>query len=265
VRPTKSEAYKKLLYGAGVFGGTLLGINILFNGEKRFGGIPEFEHRYLKETFTYTGMGIGMIGVAAKTLHNVGWSYRIMAANPWVVLGVGLVGSLGTMFGTLYTDPDNYIQKHAFWTAFNLTQAVTLAPLFFYNPAILARAGLYTVGIMGSISYVAATAKEDKYLWLGGPLLAGCAVVVLASFAPMVLPVGTAALAGAEAVSLYGGLALFGGFTLYDVQKVQHHARLAEQGLIKKDTVNESVKLELDFINIFIRLVQILGNRQNNR
>jgi hypothetical protein len=64
------------------------------------------------------------------------------------------------MFGTLYTDPDNYIQKHAFWTAFNLTQAVTLAPLFFYNPAILARAGLYTVGIMGSISYVAATAKE---------------------------------------------------------------------------------------------------------
>jgi hypothetical protein len=160
VRPTKSEAYKKLLYGAGVFGGTLLGINILFNGEKRFGGIPEFEHRYLKETFTYTGMGIGMIGVAAKTLHNVGWSYRIMAANPWVVLGVGLVGSLGTMFGTLYTDPDNYIQKHAFWTAFNLTQAVTLAPLFFYNPAILARAGLYTVGIMGSISYVAATAKE---------------------------------------------------------------------------------------------------------
>jgi FtsH-binding integral membrane protein len=96
-------------------------------------------------------------------------------------------------------------------------------------------------------------------------LLAGCAVVVLASFAPMVLPVGTAALAGAEAVSLYGGLALFGGFTLYDVQKVQHHARLAERGLIKKDTVNESVKLELDFINIFIRLVQILGNRQNNR
>ncbi|KAF8543329.1 inhibitor of apoptosis-promoting Bax1-domain-containing protein [Trichophaea hybrida] len=264
-RPTQSEAYRKLLYGAGVFGGTLFGINILFNSEKREGGIPAFEHQYLKETFTYTGMGIGMIGVAAKALHNVGWSNRLMAANPWVVLGVGLGGSLITMFGTLYTDPDNYIQKHAFWTAFNLTQAVTLAPLFFYNPAILARAGLYTVGIMGSISYVAATAKEDKYLWLGGPLLAGCAVVVLSSLAPMVLPVGTAALAGAEAISLYGGLALFGGFTLYDVQKVQYHARLAEQGSIKKDTVNESVKLELDFLNIFIRMVQILGNRQNNK
>jgi FtsH-binding integral membrane protein len=81
----------------------------------------------------------------------------------------------------------------------------------------------------------------------------------------MVLPLGTAAIAGAEAIYLYGGLAVFGGLTLYDVQKVQHRARLAERGLIKKDTVNESIKLELDFINIFVRMVQILGNRQNNR
>ena len=52
---------------------------------------------------------------------------------------------------------------------------------------------------------------------------------------------------------------VFGGFTLYDVQKILHHARLAERGLIKRDVVNESVSLELDFINIFVRMVQILG------
>ncbi|CCX31464.1 inhibitor of apoptosis-promoting Bax1-domain-containing protein [Pyronema domesticum] len=264
-RPTKTEAYRKLAVSGAIFGGALVGINVLFNGEKRVGGIPEFEHQFLKETFTYTGMGVGMIGLAAKALHNRGWSYRLMAMNPWLVMGAGLAASIGTMYGTLYTDPDNYVQKHLLWTGFNLTQAVTLAPLFFYSPAILARAGLYTVGMMGSISYVAATAKEDKYIWLGGPLLGGLAVVCLASLAPMILPLGTAAVAGAEAIYLYGGLAVFGGFTLYDVQKVQHHARLAERGLIKKDTVNESIKLELDFLNIFVRMVQILGNRQNNR
>ena len=45
------------------------------------------------------------------------------------------------------------------------------------SPALLARAGLYTVGMMGSIAFVGATAKQEKYLYLGGPLLAGVAIV----------------------------------------------------------------------------------------
>ena len=76
----------------------------------------------------------------------------------------------------------------------------------------------------------------------------------------MVLPrTATRALAFSENIWLYGGLAVFGGFTLYDVQKVLHHARMAERGMVRKDVVNESVSLELDFLNIFIRMVQILG------
>lgn len=68
-----------------------------------------------------------------------------------------------------------------------------------------------------------------------------------------------------ENIWLWGGLAVFGGFTLYDVQKILHHARLAERGLIKKDVVNESISLELDFLNIFIRMVQILGMSQRRK
>jgi FtsH-binding integral membrane protein len=118
---------------------------------------------------------------------------------------------------------------------------------------------------MGSICYVAATAKEDKYLWLGGPLMAGMAVVALSGLAPLVLPVGSRALAGTEAIWLYGGLAVISGFTLYDVQKVMNHARLAQAGRIKKDAVNEAVSLELDFINMFIRILQVLAMRDSRR
>src|SRR5947208_13955003 len=135
----------------------------------------------------------------------------------------------------------------------------------FMAPALLARAGLYTMAMMGSIAFVGATAKQEKYLYLGGPLLAGVALVAVSGFAPLVLPAtAVRTLAFSENIWLYGGLAVFGGFTLYDVQKLLHHARLAERGLVRRDAVNESISLELDFLNIFIRLVQILGMRSNN-
>ena len=160
----------------------------------------------------------------------------------------------------------SYIQKYALWTGFNITQAAVLSPLLFMQPALLARAGLYTCAMMGSIAAVGATAKQEKYLYLGGPLLAGVAVVAVSGFAPLVLPATAArTLMWTERIWLYGGLAVFGGFTLYDVQKILMHARLAERGLTRKDVVNESVSLELDFLNIFIRMVQILGMQQRRK
>ena len=134
------------------------------------------------------------------------------------------------------------------------------------QPAILARAGLYTVAMMGSIAFVGATAKQEKYLYLGGPLLAGVAIVAVSGLAPLVLPVTAArTLMWTERMWLYGGLAVFGGFTLYDTQKILHHARMANAGMVKKDVVNESISLELDFLNIFIRMVQILGMRNQRK
>lgn len=58
--------------------------------------------------------------------------------------------------------------------------------------------------------------SNDRYLYMGGPLLAGVAVVALSSLAPMVLPMGLRALAITENISLYGGLAVFSGFVLYE-------------------------------------------------
>jgi len=40
--------------------------------------------------------------------------------------------------------------------------------------------------------------RNDKYLYLGGPLLAGVTVVALSSLAPMALPLGMRGLAISE-------------------------------------------------------------------
>lgn len=75
-------------------------------------------------------------------------------------------------------------------------------------------------------------------------------VVALSSLAPLALPLGTRALAATEAISLYGGLAVFGGFVLFDTQKILANARAAAAGVIPRDPMKESIALELDFINI---------------
>ncbi|KAI1334574.1 Bax inhibitor family protein [Xylariaceae sp. FL0016] len=259
---------RRLLTGGAIFGGTLVAANVVFNRETREdGGMPLFERSYLNQTFMHTGLGLGIIALTARQMVQSGFVYRLMVTNPWLVLGGGLAMSFGTMIGTRMVDPDNYIPKYALWTAFNATQAAFIAPLVAFVPgALIARAGLYTVAMMGSISFVGATAKQEKYMYLGGPLLAGAAIVAVSGLAPLVVPAtAMRTLAFTENIWLYGGLAVFGGFTLYDVQKVLHHARLAERGIIKKDPVNESISLELDFINIFVRMVQILMMQQSRR
>jgi F-box/leucine-rich repeat protein 7 len=120
--------------------------------------------------------------------------------------------------------------------------------------------------MMGSLAVVGATAKQEKYLYIGGPLLAGWAVVMASGLAPLILPVtAVRTLALSQNLFLYGGLALAGGFTLFHTQAILHHARLAERGLMKRDAVNESIGLELDFLNIFIRILQILMMQGNRR
>ncbi|KAI1419367.1 bax inhibitor family protein [Xylaria sp. FL1777] len=259
---------RRLLTGGAIFGGTIVAINIIFNRETREdGGMPAYERSYLNSTFLHTGLGVGIIGLTARQMIQTGFVYRLMVTSPWAVAIGGLALSFGTMIATRSIDPDNYIPKYALWTAFNATQAAFVAPLLAFAPgALIARAGLYTVAMMGSISFVGATAKQEKYMYIGGPLLAGAALVAVSGLAPLIIPAtAVRTLAFTENIWLYGGLAVFGGFTLYDVQKILHHARMAERGVIKKDPVNESISLELDFLNIFIRMVQILMLQQGRR
>ncbi|KAK7431247.1 hypothetical protein QQZ08_002288 [Neonectria magnoliae] len=266
--PAASQPTRKLLVGGAIFGGTLVAINAVFNRETREdGGMPIYEREYLNNTFLHTGLGIGIIGLTARQMVQSGFVYRIMVTNPWVVGIGGLALSFATMIGTRSISPDNYIPKYALWTAFNATQAAFVAPLLAFVPgALLARAGLYTFAMMGGLAIVGATAKQEKYLYIGGPLLAGAAIVAVSGFAPLILPAtALRTLAFTESIWLYGGLAVFGGFTLYDVQKVLYHARMAQAGVMRRDPVNESISLELDFLNIFIRMVQILMMQQNRR
>jgi len=105
--PGAGSLGQRFLYGAAIVGGTAVAANMIFNRETRDdGGMPPYERSFLNETFAHTGLGIGMIGIAAQALHKSGWSFRLMSANPWLVIGAGLACSIGTMYGTFTTSPD---------------------------------------------------------------------------------------------------------------------------------------------------------------
>lgn len=100
---------------------------------------------------------------------------------------------------------------------FAAVQGLTLSPMFFLNPAVLSRAGLYTAGSMAGLCYVGATAQSEQFLFSGGALMCGLGVLVAASLAPMLLPRMTArTMTMLEYGTAYGGVALFSGFILYE-------------------------------------------------
>jgi len=71
-----------------------------------------------------------------------------------------------------------------------------IAPICFMGGPILTRAALYTGGIVGGLSTIAACAPSDKFLYMGGPLAIGLGVVFASSLASMWLPPTTALGAG---------------------------------------------------------------------
>jgi len=97
--------------------------------------------------------------------------FLILIVNKWAYLGVSLVGTIGSLLATqAIDDRQNPGLKYAAWTVFNGAMGLSLAPVCFMQPALIARAALMTTGIVGSISAVGMTAKREQYLWIGAPL-----------------------------------------------------------------------------------------------
>ncbi|KAH8258915.1 hypothetical protein KR038_003537 [Drosophila bunnanda] len=156
--------------------------------------------------------------------------------------------------------------KHLAWAVHCAILGAVIAPMCFVGGPILTRAALYTGGIVGGLSTIAACAPSDKFLYMGGPLAIGLGVVFASSLASMWLPPTTMLGAGLASMSLYGGLVLFSGFLLYDTQRMVRKAEVYPQyGYAPFDPINASMSIYMDVLNIFIRIVSILSGGGQRR
>merc|ERR1719443_2292203 len=224
---------------------------------------PEYVKTRIQDTYMYFGGSLVATAGTAAAVFRSPAMMNLVTRGGLMAMGVSIAAMIGSSMvarSIPYT-PGTVGTKQLAWLAHCAVIGSVIAPLCLLGGPILTRAAWYTAGMVGGLSTVALTAPSDKFLYMGGPLAMGFGVVFASSIASSFLPATTALGAGMYSVALYGGLILFGGFILYDTQKIIHKAERHPigWGAQKYDPINSSMHIYTDTLNIFIRIAQILA------
>ncbi len=193
------------------------------------------------------------------------------------------VGNNAALMNTLFTGFTRYIvmfaplvMVFAFSAMINKLSAAA-AQLFFYTFAAvmgvsisyifvvftdfsIAQVFLITSIAFAGLSIWGYTTKKDISGW-GSFLIMGVIGLIVASIVNLFL----ASSAVMFAISVIGVL-IFAGLTAYDTQQIKNtylaHAHSGDSEWLGKAAIMGALNLYLDFINMFIFLLQLLGNRE---
>ena len=95
---------------------------------------------------------------------------------------------------------------------------------------------------------------------IGNFMMMGLIGIIIASVVNIFLKSGPM-----EMIISYIGVLVFVGLTAFDAQKIKHMALSQpadlDSGTIRKGAIIGALSLYLDFINMFLFLLRILGNR----
>jgi FtsH-binding integral membrane protein len=178
------------------------------------------------------------------------WSSRMLLFG-LIIVQFAIVGFLAVR-----------IQKMSYATsviAFLLYSAVTgviLSTIFaIYDMSIILKVfGITSVtfGIMAVLGYTTKTdlTKFGRLMMMG---LIGVVIATIINFfmnSPML-----------HYIISYIGLAVFIGLTAYDTQKIKAYALIPDAEMRKKASISGALDLYLDFINMFLFILRIFGNR----
>lgn len=149
-----------------------------------------------------------------------------------------------------------------FW-AFAAVMGASMANIFLiYSGASIARVFFITSATFGSISLYGYATKADLSR-MGSFLIMGLFGIIIASL----VNVFVASSALQFGISIVGVL-IFVGLTAYDTQRIkndyQQFAYEAGSDGAAVRSVYDALSLYLNFINLFMLLLQLFGNRSNN-
>ncbi|MBF4901004.1 Bax inhibitor-1/YccA family protein, partial [Cronobacter sakazakii] len=148
----------------------------------------------------------------------------------------------------------------ALFMLYSALTGLTLSSIFLvYTYASIASTFVVTAGMFGVMSLYGYTTKRDLSGW-GNILFMALIGLIIASLVNFWLK--STALMWAVT---YIGVIVFVGLTAYDTQKLKalgEQIDVNDHGNLRKYSILGALTLYLDFINLFLMLLRIFGNRR---
>ena len=154
----------------------------------------------------------------------------------------------------------------ALFFGYAVLNGINLSSIFLvYDVGTLMLAFLLGAVYFGVMAVYGATTHKDLTGW-GPKLLGGLVAIIVCSLVGSLLSLFGLSFSVMDIVLCAVGLLLFMGLTAYDTQMLRHHYAYfgGDAAMLHKASIIGALNLYLDFINIFLYIVRMLGRRSRN-
>ena len=225
---------------------------------------------YMLRVYNYMGIGVAITGIVAYTVFAMSvvtgadgaitgltpfGNFMVASAFRWVVIfaPLGLVFFISARINSMSLAA----AQLTFW-AFAALMGASMASIFLvYAHASIAQVFFISAASFGALSLWGYTTSRDLSAW-GSFLFMGLIGIILASLVNLFI--GSTALQFAVSVI---GVLVFAGLTAYDTQQIKEMYYVGDEGSVAgRKAVMGALRLYLDFINLFMLLLQLFGNRR---
>jgi uncharacterized protein len=213
--------------------------------------------KYMLNVYNYMAAALALTGIVAMVVVQSETMMQLIFNTPlkWVVMlaPLGFVFFLGFRIHKMSASA----AQMTFW-AFAAVMGLSLSSIFaIYTGTSIARTFFITAVAFGALSLYGYTTKRDLSAF-GSFLIMGVVGLFLASIVNIFLQ-STMMHMVISAV----GVLLFAGLTAYDTQKIKDiYNELDSSEVAGKKAIMGALNLYLDFINMFMFLLQFLGDRR---
>ena len=212
---------------------------------------------YMLKVYNYMASGLALTGIVALFTANSPTMLNAIFGTPlaWVVM----LAPLGFVFAiTLGINKMKASTAQALFWLFAGVMGLSMSTIFLqFTGTSIARVFFISAGTFAGMSLYGYTTKRDLS-GFGSFLIMGLVGIIIASIVNIFI--GSTALQ--MAISVVGVL-VFVGLTAYDTQKIKSiYSEFDTPEVAKKKAINGALNLYLDFINLFIMLLQLFGERR---
>jgi len=226
--------------------------------------IDEGLRAYMLRVYNYMLMGLALTGATAWIALNtpLGALFFAQTAQGFSLSPLGwiaLFAPLGLVFFLSFRiHAMSFATAQMVFWAYAGINGIALAPIvFLYTAASIAQVFFVTAATFGAMSLWGYTTKRDLTGW-GSFLFMGLIGIVIASVVNIFLQSGMMQLV----ISIIGVI-VFTGLTAYDTQRIKEEYDVNHDGTISgKNAIMGALRLYLDFINLFLMLLRLMGDRR---